>query len=170
VLKGIINFIKALNGNLKKSQIAAGAAWGVLLGLVPLSNPFGIVLFIISFFFNHNHASKIIGLAVVKILSMMILPQLDVLGWWILNIDSLQPLFTAMYNMPFVPFTRFNNTLVMGGLAAGIILWLPIFIFFMVFIPLYRKYISSKLKESKFVKKLAQVPIIGSLGKMFTNY
>lgn len=169
MLKGIINFIKALNGNLKKSQIAAGAAWGVLLGLVPLSNPFGIVLFVFSFFFNHNHAGKIIGMVVIKIFSALILPQLDVLGWWILNIDSLQPLFTTMYNMPFVPFTKFNNTLVMGGLVAGIVLWLPVFIFFMIFIPIYRNFISSKLKESKFVQKLSKIPVIGYIGKMFTE-
>jgi len=169
VLKGIGQLISALNGNLKKSQIAAGAAWGVLLGLVPLSNPFGIVLFIISFFFTHNHGAKIFGMAIVKILSMMILPALDVLGWQILHIDSLQPLFTTMYNMPFVPFTKFNNTLVMGGLAAGVVLWLPVFIFFMFFIPFYRNFLAPKIRESKIVKKLTNLPFIGFLDKIFTK-
>jgi len=169
MLKSIGNLIMALNGNLKKSQIAAGVAWGVLLGLVPLSNPFGIVLFICSFFFTHNHGAKIFGMAIVKILSMMILPALDVLGWQILNIDSLQPLFTTMYNMPFVPFTKFNNTLVMGGLAAGIVLWLPVFVLFMVLIPLYRNHLAPKIRESKFVKKLAETPILGFFDKMFVK-
>jgi uncharacterized protein (TIGR03546 family) len=169
VLKGLGKFIVALNGNLNKSQIAAGVAWGVLLGLIPLSSPFGIALFIISFFFTHNHGAKIFGLAVVKILSMLILPKLDELGWWILHIESLQSLFTTMYNMPFVPFTKFNNTLVMGGLAAGIVLWLPVFFLFLGLIQLYRNHVAQKIKESKFVKKLATLPFLGFIDKIFTN-
>jgi uncharacterized protein (TIGR03546 family) len=169
VLKSIGKFIIALNGNLNKSQIAAGVAWGVLLGLVPMSNPFGIVLFIFSFFFTHNHGGKILGMAIVKILSMLILPALDVLGWQILHIEALQPLFTTMYNMPFVPFTKFNNTLVMGGLTAGIVLWLPVFFLFMTLIPLYRNHIAPKIRDSKLVKKLTKSPILGFIDKMFTN-
>jgi uncharacterized protein (TIGR03546 family) len=169
VLKSVGKLIVALNGNLNKSQIAAGAAWGVLLGLVPMSNSFGIVLFILSFFFTHNHSSKIFGMAIVKILSMLVLPALDVLGWQLLHIESLQPLFTTMYNMPFVPFTKFNNTLVMGGLAAGVVLWLPVFFLFMALIPLYRTHIASKIRESKFVKKMAKSPFLGFIDKMFPS-
>ncbi|MDR0301179.1 MAG: TIGR03546 family protein [Treponema sp.] len=167
MLKGIGKLIAALNGNLNKSQIAAGVSWGVLLGLVPMSNPFGIVLFIFSFFFTHNHGAKIFGMAIVKILSMFILPALDILGWEILHIESLQPLFTTMYNMPFVPFTKFNNTLVMGGLAAGLALWLPVFILFMVLIPLYRNRLAPKIRESKLVKKISTSPFLSFIDKMF---
>jgi hypothetical protein len=39
------------------------------------------------------------------------------LGWEILHIAALQPLFTAWYNMPFVPWIRFYNTLVAGGIV-----------------------------------------------------
>jgi len=169
VLSGLGKFIIALNGNASKSQISAGAAWGVLLGLVPLSNPFGIVLFILSFFFTHNHASKILTMAIVKLLSMLILPALDNFGWWILNLDSLQNLFTAMYNMPFVPFTKFNNTLVMGGFVAGIVLFIPVFVLFMILIPLYRNNLSPKIKQSKIVKKIVSLPFLGFLDKMFTG-
>jgi uncharacterized protein (TIGR03546 family) len=169
VLKSIGKFIIALNGNLSKSQLAAGAAWGVLLGLVPVGNPFFIALFILSFFFTHNHASKLLGIFLVKILSMLILPALDSLGWWILHIDSLQPLFTSMYNMPFVPFTKFYNTLVMGGLAAGIVLWLPVYYLFLTLIPLYRNHLAPKIRDSKLVKKLAGSPLLGFIDKIFTN-
>ena len=169
MLKSLGKFIMALNGNLSKSQIAAGAAWGVLLGLVPMSSPFGILIFLFSFFFTHNHASKILTMAVIKLLSMLILPALDILGWWILNMDSLENLFTAMYNMPFVPFTKFNNTLVMGGLIAGIVLWLPVFFLFMAFIPFYRNKLAPKIRESKIVKKLVKSPLLGFIDKIFTK-
>jgi uncharacterized protein (TIGR03546 family) len=157
--------VLALNGNVKKSQIAAGFAWGLLLGLIPIGNFFWIVLFLVSFFFSNNHASKIFGMAVIKLFSPLIAPEVDVFGWQVLHIEALQPLFTAMYNMPFVPFTKFNNTLVMGGLASGALLWLPVFFIFLALIPLYRKYVAAKIKESKILKKILKFPLFKIIEK-----
>ena len=169
MIKAIGKIIVALNGNVKKSQIAAGIAWGVLLGLIPMGNFFGIVLFIVSFFFSHNHGSKIFGMAVIKILTPIIAPSIDVLGWRLLHIESLQELYTTMFNMPFVPLTKFNNTLVMGGLVGGILLWLPVFFIFMGFIPLYRNTIAPKIRELKIVKTIGKSPLLKLFDKTLFN-
>lgn len=160
MLKGIGKFIVALNGNASRTQVAAGIAWGVWLGLVPLSNFFGIVLFIVSFLFTHNHGAKIFGMALIKLLSPLIAPGVDLLGWQILHIEALQPFYTTMFNMPFVPFTRFNNTLVAGGLVAGIVLWFPVFFASRAFIPHYRNIIAPKIRNSKIVKHIAKSPLL----------
>jgi len=166
LIKGIAKLLLALNGNVKKSQIAAGFAWGTLLGLIPAGNIFWIVIFFISFFFTHNHASKISALAFLKILSPLFAFQIDALGWFVLTgIEPLQPLFTTMYNMPFVPFTGFNNTLVMGGIAAGIILWIPVYVLLMAFIPLYRNRIAPKIRQSKIVKAIGKFPLLSMIDK-----
>jgi uncharacterized protein (TIGR03546 family) len=157
--------IVALNGNVKKSQLAAGFAWGVLLALAPLGNIFWIVLFVVSFFFKHNHASKVLVMAILKIFSPLIAPLIDTLGWEILHIASLQPLFTSLYNMPFVPLTRFYNTLVAGGVAGGLILWFPVFFLFLAFIPLYRNTIVPKIRNIKLFKIIAKTPFISSITK-----
>ena len=68
MIKAIAKLIVALNGNVKKSQLAAGFAWGLLLGLVPMGNFFWVVLFLVSFFFRHNHASKLLSMAALKLL------------------------------------------------------------------------------------------------------
>jgi uncharacterized protein (TIGR03546 family) len=159
MIKGIAKLIIALNGNVSKTQIAAGFAWGILLGLIPAGNPFWIALFLLSFFFTHHHGGKIAALAVLKVLYPLFVYQIDNLGWSILHIDSFIPLFTLLYNMPFVPFTKFNNTLVMGGVAAGIILWLPVFILFIALIPLFRNYVGPKIRNSKLVQKIVKFPL-----------
>jgi len=159
LLKGIAKLVLALNGNIKKSQIASGIAWGVLLGLVPAGNFFWIVLLIVSFFFRHNHGAKIFGMAVIKCFAPILVYQVHALGEWILYIEALKPFFTSMYNMPFVPFTKFNNTVVMGGLASGVILWLPIFALFMFLIPLYRNHLAPKIRESKLIKTIVKFPL-----------
>ncbi|GHV95047.1 hypothetical protein AGMMS50293_13670 [Spirochaetia bacterium] len=165
MINGIAKLILALNGNVKKSQLAAGFAWGLLLGLVPAGNFFWIVLFLVSFFFTHNHGSKLFSMAVLKLLSPVIAPLVDVLGWELLHIEALQPFFTTLYNMPFVPFTKFNNTLVAGGLAGGIVLWLPVFLLFMALIPLYRNTVAPKIRNLKLIKAVAKIPFLAAIEK-----
>jgi uncharacterized protein (TIGR03546 family) len=163
MIKPIANLIVALNGNVKGSQIAAGFAWGVLFGLVPAGNFFWIILFIFSFFLRHHNGSKILVMAVLKLLFFAIAPLTEALGWKVLTHPSLQDLFTKLYNMPFVPFTNFNHTLVMGGLVAGVVLWLPVFLLVLGLIPAYRNTLAPKIRNSKIVKNIKKLPIISGI-------
>ena len=165
MLKPIAKFIAALNGNLAKTQIAAGFSWGLLLGLIPAGNLFWIVLFLFSFFFRHHHWSKMLTMAVIKLAMGALTPLVDSVGWEVLHIEALQGLFTSLYNMPFVPFTKFNNTLVAGGLVSGVVLWLPVFLVFCGLIPLYRNKLAPKIRESKFVKLINKLPLVSALTK-----
>ena len=169
MVNAIVKLIRALNGNIKKSQIAAGIAWGVLLALVPIGNFYWVVLFLISLFFQHNHGSKIFSMAILKLFAPLLAPALDVLGWEVLHIGALQPLFTAMYNMPFVPFTKFNNTLVAGGIVGGALLWLPVFALFMLLVPVYRNTIAPRIRNLKIVKAISKIPFLKYIEKAFSK-
>jgi uncharacterized protein (TIGR03546 family) len=169
LIKAVAKLLVALNGNAKKSQIAAGFAWGLLLGLIPIGNAFWIVLFLISFFFNHNHGAKIFSMALVKACSPFLAPLIDVLGWGFLHIEALQPLFISMYNMPFVPFTKFNNTLVAGGLVSGVVLFIPAFVLFMFLIPLYRNTVAPAIRKLKFVQAIAKSPFMMFIDKFVSS-
>ncbi|MDR0390239.1 MAG: TIGR03546 family protein [Spirochaetaceae bacterium] len=165
MIKPLAKLIVALNGNVKGSQIAAGFAWGLLLGLVPVELIWG-VLFLLSFlFFKHNQAAKALGLILFKLLGGLIAVPLDLLGWELLHIEALQPAFTTLYNMPLSPFTRFYNTLVAGGLVAGLVLWIPVFFLGRLAIFGYRNTLAPKIRENKLVKGIKNIPFIASLGK-----
>ena len=165
MIKPLAKLIVALNGNLSRGAIAAGFAWGVLLGLFPAGNVLWIVLFAVSFFFKHHHWSKMLVLAIFKLISGAVAPLMDTVGWEFLHIEALQPLFTSLYNMPFVPLTRFYNTLVAGGLVSGIVLWLPVFALICLLLPLYRNHVASKIRNSKLVKSVKNLPLINLLVK-----
>ncbi len=160
----IAKLIVALNGNIKASQIAAGFSWGLLLALVPAKNLLWVVLFLISFFLKHHHGTKFFVLAVVKLLLPLFVMPLDSLGWWVLNLESLRPVFITLSNTPFVPFTKFNNTLVMGGFCAGVGLFIPAYILMRLFVPFYRNTIAPKIRDNKIVQNLKRVPIISKIG------
>jgi uncharacterized protein (TIGR03546 family) len=162
----IAKLIVALNGNVKASQIAAGFSWGLLLALVPAGNLLWVVLFLVSFVLKHHHGTKFLVLAVVKLLMPLVVVRVDALGWWILNLEALRPVFIIFSNTPFVPFTKFNNTLVMGGFCLGIALFIPSYILIRIFVPVYRKKIAPKIRDNKFVQGLKKIPIISSIGKL----
>jgi uncharacterized protein (TIGR03546 family) len=173
MIKPIAQFILALNSNVKKSQIAAGFAWGLLLGLVPAGNFFWVLLLVISFFFHHHHGGKCVAMVIVKLLGPLTALPLDALGWAVLHIGALQPLFTALYNMPLVPFTRFYNTLVAGGLAGGLALWLPAFLLMLGLVPLYRNTLAPKIRNLKAVKAItgaaARIPFMSAISKALSG-
>jgi uncharacterized protein (TIGR03546 family) len=133
--------------NVKRWQVAAGVAWGLLLALVPLGNFFWIVLLIAALFFRHRRILMLLVMAAGKLLMPLFVMPLDAVGWAVLHIDALQPLFTGLYNTPFVPFTRFNNTLVAGGLVCGLILWLPSYLIVFGLLTLVRKVLAPELRK-----------------------
>ncbi|GMO27375.1 MAG: hypothetical protein Pg6A_14910 [Termitinemataceae bacterium] len=162
MIKGIAKLILALNGNVRRTHIAAGFAWGLLFALLP-TGIFWIALFVFSLFWTHNHAAKIFVLALVKLCSPFIYPLTDELGWFVLNMEALRPFYTKLYNMPFVPFTRFNNTLVAGGLAAAIVLWFPVYFLIRALVPVYRRTLLPKIANSKLVGAFGRIPLVAKI-------
>ncbi|MDR0601813.1 MAG: TIGR03546 family protein [Treponema sp.] len=150
MIKSLLASIAVRGRNVKRWRIAAGAAWGVLLALVPLGNFFWIVLLLVSLFLRHRRILSLLVMGAGKFLLLpLIVMPLDALGWAVLHIGALEPFFTSFYNMPLVPFTGFNNTLVAGGLVCGIILWLPVFFLVFGLLSVYRNIIAPRLRGAK---------------------
>lgn len=165
MLKAIAKTIVALNTNVRKEQLASGFAWGILLALVPTGNLLWAVLFFISLFPKNNYGFQLLALGVGKLLVGLLSIPLDAFGYGILTIPALGSFFTYFYNLPLAPLTRFNNSLVMGGLVAGILLWVPLFFAVRAMVPLYRNRWAPKIKESKAYKAFIKLPLISALIK-----
>lgn len=163
MLKLIARFFAALNSNAKKEQIAAGLACGLLLGLIPAGNLLWVALFALTFFFKLHYGMQMLSLALFKLVAVLAAPLLDALGWAILNLNALRPAFIALAELPIAPLTRFNNTLVMGGLVAGLILWVPAFFGFRALVSLYRAKLLPKLERTKFYKAFMKLPGVAKL-------
>ncbi len=71
-------------------------------------------------------------------------PALDALGYAVLSAPGSRARHSPRCRtLPVVPWTRFNDTVVMGGLVAGLALWVPVFLSFIVLVKAYR----AKLRE-----------------------
>lgn len=165
MLKAIAKTIVALNTNVRKEQLASGFAWGIMLALIPTGNLLWVLLFFISLFPKNNYGFQLLALGVGKLLVGLLTTPLDAIGYGILTAPDLSGFFTYLYNLPLVPLTRFNNSLVMGGLAAGLVLWFPLFFAIRALVPLYRSRWAPKIQESKPYKAFIKLPLISALAK-----
>jgi uncharacterized protein (TIGR03546 family) len=127
LLKILVSFFKALNEKASPRALAGGLALGVVIGLTPKGSLHNAVIVLLIFLLPVNKSASLVGVAVFSLFAYVLDPLFNRLGEFLLALSPLQGFWTALYNMPILPWTRFNNTLVLGSVAAALILFIPIF-------------------------------------------
>jgi uncharacterized protein (TIGR03546 family) len=163
-VKWVATLIVAVNANNRAGEVTAGVSFALLLALIPSGNLLWFFLFLITFFLKIHLGAELLFLALFKLLAPLTDSLLHRLGLVVLNQPFLAGLFTGAYNLPLVPLSRFNNTVVMGGLVAGIVLWVPVFLLFRRLVVLYRRRLRDRIANSRLVKALRRVPLIATIG------
>jgi uncharacterized protein (TIGR03546 family) len=96
----------------------------------------------------------------------MLDPLFDRVGVMILEAQSLQWLWTQLYNLPIVPFARFYNSIVMGSGVVALLLSPLVFFLAVVLVRRYREVVVERFKNSKFWKAVKAT----SLYKWYFKY
>lgn len=152
LLQQLFKFFKMLNSDTGTNQLASGLAAGLILGFAPfLSLQTFLVLFIV-FIFRVQLGAAFLSAFFFKFVAFIFDPAADHLGRWILESQGLRPLFTTLYQMPLVPMTRFNDSIVMGSMLVSFVLIMPAFFVFKSLIIKYRLNVVAKFKQTKFWK------------------
>jgi uncharacterized protein (TIGR03546 family) len=127
LLKLIQSIIKTLHSEGTPGQVAAGMALGAALGLTPLMNVHNLVVFSLIVLFNVSFGGGMLGWALFVPLGFILDPVFHAIGVGLLQAPSLRGLWTTMYNTPLVPYTNFNNSVVLGSVVGWLGLSVPIF-------------------------------------------
>jgi uncharacterized protein (TIGR03546 family) len=167
IVNWLAKTLAALNSNSRPAEIAAALSFAVMLSLIPAGNLIWIALFIFTFFIRVNNSVVIVLTAVFKLFIFYFDPLIGRLGYFILSMEKLEPLFTAWYNMPVFPLSGFNNTLVAGGIAAGLLLFIPVFLAGLVLVKLYRTKVAGFFHRNAFFQKLEKIPVLSIFIKFF---
>jgi uncharacterized protein (TIGR03546 family) len=162
-LKWVTKFLAGINANTRPGEIAAGIAFGFLLALQPGMTIVRIVILAFAFMLKINMPALFLSLFLFALGSPVLDIPSDSLGGFILGLPALHEFFTVLYNMPLVPYTRFNDTLVAGGLALGIIAWLPLFFLFKALVKVYRNTLREKIVNSRLYKAIMKFPIVSKI-------
>ncbi|MEO1525566.1 MAG: TIGR03546 family protein [Planctomycetota bacterium] len=126
-IKLLNNLRKAIAGRRYPHQLAGGVALGVLLGIIPHGNLLAVFVLIGVLCFRVNHAM----LAVVAIGCSFGAKRLDPIshrvGDYLLRHPTGNGLAVDAWDLPLVPWTDLNNTVVAGSFVIGLAAVLPVF-------------------------------------------
>ena len=118
ILKQLFSFLKVLNSDVGEKPIAWGIVCGMFLGFSPGLSLQSIMIISFLFLFRIQVGAALFAAFFFKILSFILDPLFDIIGGAVLELSFLKGLFTILYNMPIIPFTKFNNSVFM---EAGVI-------------------------------------------------
>ena len=152
ILKQLFAFIKLLNSDTGTISLAMGMTCGFILGMTPTLSLHSLLVFIILFFFRIQIGAALIAAFFFKFVAFILDPMFHSVGSKVLEMDSLKGTFTSLYNMPIIPFTRFNNSIVMGSAVVTFLLSPIVFLLSQYFIKKYREIFVSRFKETKIWK------------------
>src|SRR5918992_1261166 len=127
LLKLIQSIIKTLHSAGTPGQVAAGLALGSALGLTPIMNLHNLLIFALLVLLNVSFGGGMLGWMLFVPVGFLLDPSFHAIGLSLLTAPSLTPLWTDLTNTPILPFTNFNNTVVLGSFVAWLVLAVPIF-------------------------------------------
>jgi len=165
----IVKLLKSLNTNSHPGEIAHAVAIGMLLGFMPKDNVLWYLLFVFFLFVRVNRGAFLLTILVASLFARFFDPLFDSLGYAVLTFSSLKPVYAALLDIPFVAFTKFNNTIVAGSIVFSLILYIPVYIVIRIFTKSWRTYLASALARSKFVQALYHVPFVAKIAGFFTE-
>lgn len=129
LLKPVRLLGKLLTDATSSPQLAYGFALGMLIGLIPKDNLVALILSTVLVATRVNLGAAAAGTIVFSWLGMALDPISHQIGLGLLTWAPLEPVWTFLYGLPLVPWTHFNNTVVLGSLLLGANLFFPVYFF-----------------------------------------
>ena len=160
MIKKIVAFFKILNSNSKSSEIANAVCLGVMLGFIPKDNLLWYILFVFFLFVRINKSAYFLTTLLISLIAPAFDNLFDSIGYKILTNEKLSIFFAKLIEIPFVGFTKINNTITCGALFFSLIIYIPVFILFILFIRLWRTTIASAWNKSKIAKFFYKIPLV----------
>jgi uncharacterized protein (TIGR03546 family) len=151
LLKLVQSLLKMLHSEGTPGQVAAGIALGSVLGLTPLINVHNLLIAALILTLNVSVGGAMLGWALFLPLGFALDPLFGRLGQeLLLDTPALTPMWTTWFNTPVLPYTNFNNTIVLGSFVAWLMLALPIYFAARHGVARYRATLGERVRRSRF--------------------
>ncbi len=120
--------IETLTGKWAPREIALAIALGFLIGIMPKLNLIVAVLTVLFFLSDSTILLGLVTIAVISLCTPWIDPWTHQLGAEILLSPTGNHFVAAFFQVPPLPWTMLDNTVVLGAFVAGIVLFFPLFL------------------------------------------
>lgn len=159
MLKSLVSILNILNSNKDPKEIALGVVLGMFGGLLAIAPVNLIIVFLLLILLRAHSGMFFVSVGLFKLASLGLDPAGDALGYAILTMPFLAGLFTAMMKIPLLPYTQFNNTVVMGDFIIALILIIPVWLLAIKGTAFYRKKLQPSVEKLGIVKALKAVNV-----------
>ena len=148
VIKQIVKFLELLHSETSRNQLSAGLVMGMFMGLTPMFTLHWMLYWVVLFIFRFNIGAAFLSYGIFKLFSFGFDPAFHKIGMAVLSSPSLKSLWLFLYNAALLPYTRFNNSVVMGSLVISLLAAVPLFFLFNVLIKKYRDTVVARFKTT----------------------
>ncbi len=153
ILKLLQSLIKELHSDGTPAQIALGAALGAALGLTPIANVHNALIFALLLVLNVSFGAGMLAWAAFVPIGFLLDPVFDRIGHRLLvETPTLTPIWTSWFNAPLMPYTNFNNSVVLGSVIGWLVLFGPIALLVRWLVLRYRATYGDRVRRSRFYK------------------
>ena len=152
ILKQVFAFFKLLNSDRGGRSIAAGLALGFVMGMSPALSLQALLMLVILFLFRVQVGAATLSAFFFAFAAFLLDPVFDVVGRAVLSAPALTGVFTTLYNLPLVPMTRFNDSVVMGAGVVGIALLPAVYLVSLKLVAKYREKVVDRFEQTKVFK------------------
>ena len=116
----------------------------------PIVNVHNLLVFAAALLLNVSFGAFLLGWTIFVPLGFILDPLFHAIGLALLQAPALTGLWTALYNVPGVPLTNFDNSVVLGSFVSWVVLWLPIYFLSRWLVTRYRVHVYERLKKTRF--------------------
>ena len=155
LLKLLQSLVRTLHSEGTPNQIGLGVALGAALGLTPLMNLHNLLVLALLMLLNVSFGAGLLGWAAFAPLGFALDPVFDRIGRRLLvETPSLEPLWASWFNTPVVPYTNFNNSVVLGSVVGWLVLFAPIWLGARWAVVRYRATLGERIRQSRVYKAI----------------
>jgi len=152
MVQAFIKILKVLNSETHPAQISLGLCFSVIVAFTPKFSVHNVVILFLILFFRINLSAFLLGGFLFAGVGYFLDPLFHKLGLALLTVPGLESVWTAFYNATMWRVERFNNTVVMGALFLGLVLFVPLYFLFNACVRYYRKHVYARVQNLKIMK------------------
>ena len=154
LLRPLLSLIMEVLEEESPRLLAASVAFGMLFGFVPKDNLIAVLLGFLMLALRFNLPLVTSAAAIFSGVAALLDPIADALGRAVLTHPLFAELWLELYRIPLVPWTRFNNTVVMGSLLLASGLLTPVYLGSLKLVQWYRPLVIIWVRQFGFVRVL----------------
>jgi len=152
MIQSVFKVLKVLNSETHPAQISLGLCFSVIVAFTPKFSLHNVVILFLILFFRINLSAFLLGGLLFTGLGALLDPLFHRIGLALLTAPGLEGLWTSFYNATMWRVQNFNNTVVLGSLVSGLVLFAPLYILFNKAVLYYRKHVYAHVQKLKIVQ------------------